>query len=166
MNIFTTDKCPVKSAQALPDQLTNKMLLEAVQVLSTVHFSLDGKQVAYKPTHSRHPVMLWAASSKGNYRWLYEHYKALCNEYTFRTGKVHKSSDWLSVLTKAPAAISDAPLSEFVLCDPDEFRMKSLTCIHGAYKLYLKSKWQSWTTRTDKRQMQVKWTNRNKPEWA
>jgi len=166
VNVFASDKCPVKSAQYLDNILVVKMTTEVCQLLSTAHVVLGGNQVAMKPTHQNHPSAKWCRETAGNYQWLYEHYKALCSEYTFRTGKVHKSSEWLSVLAKAPAAIPDAPLSEFVFCGPDEFRMKSLTCVHGAYRLYLKSKWQSWTTRTDKRQMEVKWTNRNKPTWA
>jgi hypothetical protein len=165
MNVFASHACPVKSAQDHCNVHLVKQTTEAAQLLSTAHFVLDGKQVAMKPTHSNHPSAKWCRETKGNYLWLFEHYKALCEEYTYRTGKVHKSSEWLKTLSQTPVSIDDKPLSEFVFCGPDEFRMKSLRCVHGAYRLYLKHKFQDWTTRTDKKQMPVVWTNRNKPEW-
>lgn len=69
MNIFALDQCPVKSAQLLNDKHVVKMCLESAQILCTVHrgFGLDAP---YRPTHKRHPCMLWVAESHGNYIWL------------------------------------------------------------------------------------------------
>lgn len=164
MNIFITSACPIRSAQDHVNAHLLKQILESAQLLSTAHVILDGKQVAYKATHQNHPSAVWCRQSKANYLWLFEHFKALCDEYEYRTGKVHKSVEHLETLSKTPVSIDDKPLSEFVFVGPDEFRMKSLTCVHGAYKLYLKSKYQDWQVRTNKRQMPVSCGKRNQPE--
>jgi len=63
MNIFVTDICPIKSAQDHCDVHNRKMIIEASQLLSTVHFELDGIQVGYKPTHRNHPSAVWTRST-------------------------------------------------------------------------------------------------------
>jgi hypothetical protein len=165
MNIFITNACPVQSAQDHVNAHLLKQILESAQLLSTAHVVLDGNQVAYKATHQNHPSAIWTRQSKANYLWLFEHFKALCDEYEYRTGKVHKSIEHLKTLSKTPVSIDHNPLSEFVFVGPDEFRMKSLTCVHGAYKLYLKNKYEEWQVRTNKRQMPVSWGKRNVPDW-
>lgn len=165
MNIFITSACPVESAKDHCNVHVYKQIVESCQLLSGAHFKLDGKQVGMKPTHLNHPSAVWTQASKANYLWLFEHFKALCDEYEYRAGKVHKSVEHIKTLSKTPVSIDDKPLSDFVFVGPDEFRMKSLTCVHGAYKLYLKSKYQDWQVRTNKRQMPVSWGKRSVPEW-
>lgn len=163
MNIFATNECPVKSAQALPNILVNKMILESAQILSTAHFELDGKQVGYKPTHKNHPCSIFARKSSGNYKWLWEHYKALCDEFTFRTGKVHKTSSLLETLKTPPKNIGNSAVSIDFMCMPDEH--KRTLNVHENYKLYLNAKFKEWGTRQD-RPVKAEWTKRNKPEWV
>jgi len=53
----------------------------------------------YKPTHLKHPMTCWAASSLGNYRWTVRHGLALCRQYTLRYHKIHATTihlEWLS----------------------------------------------------------------------
>lgn len=53
----------------------------------------------YKPTHINHPMVVWAASSLGNYRWTVRHGLALCSQYTLRYQKTHATNihlQWLS----------------------------------------------------------------------
>lgn len=168
MNLFASNPCPTKSAHEQATVLLIKMIVEACQLLSAAHFKLDGKQVGMKPTHLNHPSTNWTCKSKANYLWLFEHFKALCDEYHYRTGKVHKSVEHIKTLSKSPVSVDNtdgtSPI-DFVYVGPDEFRMKSLTCVHGAYKLYLKSKYSDWQTRQDKRQMEVSWGVRQKPSW-
>lgn len=165
MNIFASDKCPIKSAQNLANVHVVKMLNEGIQLLSTAHYILDGNQVGMKPTHLNHPASIWCRTNKSNYSWLLAHTKALCDEYTHRYGKVHKSSIHLLSLSNYPVSIEDGELSEFVRCMPDEFKLASLLDPCKSYQLYLKSKYNDWTTRTEKRRMKVEWTGRNKPHW-
>lgn len=165
MNIFITNSCPIKSAQDHCDVHNRKQIVEACQLLSSAHFKLDGKQVGMKPTHLWHPSAIWARQTKGNYLWLFEHFKALCNEYEYRTGKVHKSSEHLKNLSNPPVSIDSGGATEFIFVGPDEIRMKSLSCVHGAYRMYLKQKYHDWQTRLNKKQMPVSWGKRNQPDW-
>jgi hypothetical protein len=44
----------------------------------------------YKATHLNHPSAVWARQSRDNYTALWELLDALCKEYTYRYGKIHK----------------------------------------------------------------------------
>jgi len=164
MNIFVSDQCPTISAQNLPNILVNKMIIESAQLLSTAHHSVDGIQVGYKPTHSGHPSSKWCRSTSSNYQWLYTHFKALCSEYTFRTGKIHKTSELLSVLDKLPCNIKKADLEPFAMAMPDHHKRLGLFDQTVAYKSYLKEKFAEWACR--EKPIKVVWTNRNQPEWV
>lgn len=45
------------------------MTLETAQILCTVVHVL-GERALYKPTHARHPCVLWAGARRANYDWL------------------------------------------------------------------------------------------------
>jgi len=58
---------------------------------------MKGYDAPYKPTHKNHPSCIWARQSRLNFEWLLEHVDCLCEEYTERYGKIHKSKavvDW------------------------------------------------------------------------
>ena len=54
-------------------------------------FHRDINSKLMKPAMLNHPSTIWARQNPHNTRWLYEHGKALCEEYTYRYGKVHGS---------------------------------------------------------------------------
>ncbi len=153
MNIFVTNPCPIQSAQVLDDSRLNKMLLESVQLLSTV-ISTRGGTVVYKPTHKNHPCTKWVNESRSNFVWLCKHTKALSDEYTKRFNKVHKSSLLLNDLENQKHLIPDNGILPFVNCT--NFKDTNDTLL--AYKLALNDKWKK-----DKRVS--KWTNSQPPEW-
>lgn len=108
MNIFYLDSDPVTAAQMAVDKHVVKMILETAQLLSTAHHVLDGPEVPpaiYKSTHVNHPSAVWARKSNNNYNWLYVHFLALLEEYTFRYGKYHKSGELADVLESPPRNI-------------------------------------------------------------
>lgn len=86
MNIFFVDRDPVVAAQSLCDQHVVKMPLESAIMLCAPH-----DNPPYKRAWLKHPCTIWASSSFQNYCWLTDHGLALCDEYTFRFGKIHKS---------------------------------------------------------------------------
>lgn len=163
MNIFAVYQCPVKSAQALCDIHVNKMLQEQIQLLSVAHYELDGVQRGTKPTHKNHPSALFTRESKQNYLWVLEHAKALMQEYTYRTGKIHGYGKYLEQVLDLPRNIQDKGLTDFPMAMPNEF--KKTLCVHTNYRLYLNAKLKEWHLRIDKRPIVAKWTKRNKPEW-
>jgi hypothetical protein len=113
MNIFYLDHDVNKCAEMHNDKHCIKMILEYAQLLSTAHRYLDGvptvdrggatgrqrttyilpdnrDAVLYRATHINHPSAIWVRQSRDNYAWLWNLLKALCKEYTYRYGKVHK----------------------------------------------------------------------------
>lgn len=184
MNIFVLDENPYHAAQMLCDKhAAGKMVVESAQMLSTAHRVLDGKlviqnrngrnmkhydlfegnddleaeQMYYRATHINHPCNVWVRESDANYEWLWEHFYALCDEYTYRYGRTHKSSNLLYPLRSKPINIPIGKLTPFAL------GMKSTNpeCMNeddpvGSYRAF-------YQTKQDK--FKMVWTKRQKPEW-
>ena len=111
MNIFALSRNPQEAAQEMLDKHIVKMPTETCQMLHTnalyfdyiEHyneeptltqlkvFHRDISSNLMKPAMLNHPSTIWARQNPHNTRWLYEHGKALCEEYTYRYGKVHGS---------------------------------------------------------------------------
>jgi len=176
MNIFAIDKDPVIAAQQQCDKHVVKMILESAQLLSTAHRVIDGKEVVgkspsgrkqkqyligddrdnvlYKATHVNHPSAIWCRQTKGNYTWLYVHFKALCKEYTSRYGKVHLCEEkLLKQLVRPPVNIKQEGCTPVTLAMPDEYKTSDYV---ESYRKYYKSKAAT---------IDMRWTKRNKPEW-
>lgn len=164
MNLFVTSECPVQSAKDHCNVHNVKMILEVAQMLSTAHYVLDGVQVGYKPTHQNHPCSVFIRECSGNYQWAYNHFKALLDEYTFRTGKVHKSSELLCLLAKQPSKIETGEKTAFAMAMPDEYKKLGIFDQTKAYQAYLNDKYKEWLARP--KPMKVEWTGRNKPSWV
>lgn len=130
MNIFVLDLDPAIAARMQCDKHVVKMPLECAQMLSTAHRELDTYPSAiahdspiYLSTHKHHPCNKWLRQSTANYQWLYEHFKALCDEYSYRYYKLHMSWFKLSeVLKTPPAAMPVSGLTPFAQAMPDEYK--------------------------------------------
>lgn len=179
MNIFVVDTSPVVSAQSLCDQHVVKMILESAQMLSTNIRILGTKPGIclsttfpniYKSTHQNHPSTVWARSAEG-FSWLLEHAEALCDEYTHRFGKQHKTTQ---VIAEVRAGLS---FIDFQKTDAGNYaiaiRKEILpVCLvvdeHGlpdvplTYRNYIKNYKRLFGS---KRPRFAKWTKRSKPSW-
>ena len=122
MNIFILSQDPTLAAQYQCDKHVVKMVLESTQILSTVQ-SKFGIETKYKPTHSKHPCVLWAGESLANYLWLVTHAKALSEEYTYRYGKIHACHELIVGPLSTPPPIEQINLTEFVQCMPDQYKI-------------------------------------------
>ena len=144
MNIFYVHEDPEVAARMLCDKHVVKMTLETAQILSTV---LGGP---YRPTHARHPSVLWAAD---NLPWVMRHFKALLAEYTFRYGHQHKSGEILPTLTEKAATAQPKAFTPPPLCMPEIYHRPDPV---EAYRTYYA---------TDKASI-ARWErNRPAPEW-
>jgi hypothetical protein len=105
-----------------------KMIIEYAQLLSTAHRLLNPNcpDNIYRATHANHPSNVWCRETKSNYKWLYKLYKALCEEYTFRTGKVHASARFLNELSEVPPGVPEGPLTLFALAMPHECKVLAI----------------------------------------
>ena len=155
MNIFYLDKDPIIAAQMSCDKHVVKMILESAQMLCTAHRELDGDvpDVFYKSTHKNHPSTIWARSKAGNYRWLYDLFVSLCDEYTYRYGKVHLSDKkFRASLLSHPRNISFGDYIQPPQCMPDEYKCDDSVTAYRNYYMGDKAYF-------------AKWSKRDKPNW-
>ena len=161
MNIFVTDPDPVISAQTLCDKHVVKMVLESAQMLSTAwrepndlrssEFSSKyaDEHELYKTAHPNHPCSIWVRQARENYKWLYRHFVALCDEYTHRYGKSHASARLKGPLMGRPfrpSALLDA-IEEpygFVLAMPDEYKSEDIFSSYQNYLMNEKQHFAKW----------------------
>lgn len=101
MNIFYLDPDPQTAVHLHCDQHVWKMPLETVQILCTA-LHRHGLATPYRPTHAKHPSVLWAGDTFANWRWLRDFGRLLFDEYTFRRGRRHASQDVLESLPVTP----------------------------------------------------------------
>lgn len=132
MNIFVLDRDPQIAATYHNDRHVVKMILESAQLLCSV--SPEG-EAPYRRTHYNHPCAVWTRTSLHNYEWLLRLALALCDEYTRRYGKTHKSReviDWCAY-NVGPGFLPNIGLTEFVQAMPDDCKQEDAV---EAYRLY------------------------------
>jgi hypothetical protein len=178
MNIFYLDHDVTKCAEMHNDKHVVKMILEYAQLLSTAHRVLDGVELSglsasgrkkkfwtladsrdytlYKATHIHHPSAVWVRQSKENYLWLANMLLALCEEYTYRYGKVHKTErdGLVNVLLKnIPNNIADSNFTQPTPAMPDEVKISG-DSIKSYRNYYINNKTHL-----------ANWKKRTTPEW-
>lgn len=180
MNIFVLEDCPVKAAEVQCDKHVVKMIVESGQMLSTAHRMLDGdlevyinangrkarrynlndwrQQVLYKAVHYHHPCTVWTMESSENYKWHYEHFLALCDEYTYRYDKTHKTDRILrDILSVMPVNMPQKnTLTEFKLAMKANPECIALGDPVKAYQAFYQTK---------QTRFNMVWTRRDVPDW-
>jgi hypothetical protein len=164
MNIFILHRNPQVAAHMHCDKHVVKMCLEYAQLLSTSE-RLAGKDYEglYKPTHENHPCAVWVRSHPANFTWTLTLLKHLLDEYTYRYGKVHKSSevynaiidntDWLPYDNKK---IYGWWKQNPPMCMPDDSKHKDEYMVVTSYRQYYLN---------HKKDM-LKYTRREYPDWV
>ncbi len=144
MNIFATSECPTKCAEYLDNRRLVKMVLETAQIISTVIYKQDIKyhfiNQLYKPTHMHHPCVIWAGKSEINLRWLFQHFQALCLEYTKRYNRVHKCYQFENIFKRYIGYCFITGPESFINCAANKklgISYKNIKDTHLAYRLYL-----------------------------
>jgi hypothetical protein len=160
MNIFVLDKDHAKCAEYHPDQ-HQKMILESFQLLSSSHRIIDGDDApveAYAISHRNHPCSIFARLTADNYMWLFEHAKALMEEFKYRTGKVHLSWQKLGhVLSTPPRGLTKTGLTAHCQCMPDHYKVEGNAV--QAYRNYFNGEKQVLQNRP------AEWKTRSVPHW-
>ncbi|NDD84132.1 hypothetical protein EBZ38_07640 [bacterium] len=152
MNIFYVNRDPQKAATELVDKHVVKMPLETAQLLCSV---FEQGVAPYRRTHYNHPSAIWTRKSKANYEWLINHGLALCEEYTHRYKKNHKSEAVIRWCKERINDISwlDTSFSDPPACMPEDCKLNDVVLSYQEY--YRKHKSYIYS-----------WTNRQKPDWA
>ena len=179
MNIFYLDNDPKVCSEMHVDKHCVKMILEYAQLLSTAHRFLDGvpklersettgrkrtsyilsddrNDLLYRATHINHPSAIWVRHSTMNYYWLYTLLVALCKEYTYRYGKIHKCErdGLVNRLQSTPANIPTGIFTEPTPAMPEHYKVVNDSV--QSYKNYYLG---------DKQRMFF-WKNRAAPSFA
>jgi hypothetical protein len=174
MNIFYLHEETKECAKQHLDKHVVKMILEYAQLLSTAHRLLDGyeyegKSISgrkamrwkladqrednlYMASHMKHPSGMWCRETSGNYLWLYNLWRDLMKEYTFRYGKHHVAEKLIPFLDNLPTNIKNGEITPMPQCMPEQYKVPDSI---QAYKNYYIG---------DKQRFAV-WTNRPIPEW-
>jgi hypothetical protein len=177
VNIFYLDHDVQRCAEMHNDKHCVKMILEYAQLLSTAHRVLDGNQsiglsktgrkqtryilpdgresILYSATHLSHPSAVWCRLNDSNYRWLQSMLVALCKEYTYRYGKVHKCErdGLVEQLARLPDTIPSAPFTQPTPAMPDDVKVAG-DSLSSYRNYYIKNKTHL-----------ANWKKRNIPEW-
>ena len=176
MNIFYLHPDPQKCAEYHCDKHVVKMIIEYAQLLSTAHRIRDGQEYTdltangrkikrwrlsdereqrlMKASHVNHPSNIWARANHLNYKWLYEMWCHLLDEYTHRYGKIHACARLRDILAQPPVNIPvGLRETEPTPAMPDECKIAndSLASYHKYYN--------------EKKTHFARWTKRSAPEW-
>ena len=151
MNIFAVDTDPKIAAQQLCDKHVVKMILESAQMLCSVFPNGDAP---YRRAFYNHPCTKWARESAENYEWVLDHAYAMCQEYTRRYGKVHKSLDAISWCGSNyhKLNIPRKGLTKFAQAMPEQYKN---SCGVTAYRSYYNGE----------KAYFAKWSKRETPSW-
>ena len=177
MNIFYLHHDVKKCAEMHNDKHVVKMILEYAQLLSTAHRVIDGvpttdrggatgrqrttyilpdsrDAMLYRATHINHPSAIWVRVRESHYRWLFNMWIALMDEYTYRYGKIHASSRLIRYLSSPPKNIEfgggfDQPTPAM----PDVYKVSG-NSVRSYINYYVGAK-----------QHLASWKKRQIPEW-
>lgn len=161
MNIFFLDTDVKRCAEYHCDKHVVKMVLETAQLLCSAHHVIDqvtnkyrpsNDQVPYKLAHKNHPCSIWVRESLTNYLYLCELGLALCEEYTYRYGKRHKSQEVIEWCLTNKIKIKDKGFTEPPRAMPEKYKVKDVVQSYRNY--YISEKL-----------VFSKWKGRDKPEW-
>lgn len=133
------------------------MILEYAQLMSTSHAILDNTVMTYRPTHKNHPSAIWARASSANYYWLYDMWRYLLEEYSYRYNGNHACGRLAHELSNCPLNTASDTLMPVFLAMPDVYHrpLNSFADSVEAYRDYY---------RNEKIDLH-KWTKRSTPDW-
>ena len=168
MNLFILSLDPARAAEEMMDKHVNKILLEAVQMLSTAMRVLipdipeEISKSIYKLAHKNHPVTIWCRTSRANFIWTLDLVDALHAEWKYRYGhpktKIHKSYQVAQILRAnipaddlfpCPAAESQG-VTPFALAMPDQYKDTEGDAVKSYRAYYMspeKRRIATWTKR-------------------
>lgn len=160
MNIFFLSDDPEEAARWHCNIHTVSQTKECAQMFST-NFSINGIEAPYKPTHPNHPSTAWIRTSLDNFNWAMTYAMTLCDEYTERYGKVHKSQKVIEWARDSVGLLGfeHSGLTEFAVAINEESKCRAVPGFEGMtpvqkYRMYYI---------IDKAHLH-RW-KRNKPHW-
>jgi len=155
MNLFVLDRDPLISAKMNCDKHVNKIILEAVQMMSLAHITnnrlyanINGAQVELwnAKTHKNNHVSLWVRETTSNYEWTAKHGLALCDEYNDRYGKIHNCQPLMNWLATNQPPLNIGGLTPFRQAVADDCYHQDPVVAYHLYYVRYKSRFAKWRT--------------------
>jgi hypothetical protein len=128
------------------------MILESAQLLCGAHW-VTGSEAPYKLSHKNHPCAIWVREDIKNYKWLCDLGMWLCNEYTYRYEKAHKTEQILEWCCHNTPDIPNNGFTQPPLAMPDQYKVPGDSV--QSYRNYYMG---------EKRDF-CNWKNRQEPAW-
>ncbi len=151
MNIFILHWIPAICAQYHVDKHVVKMILETTQLLCCAWHVTDPLHSIYTPVyklaHKNHPSSKWTRESIDNYKWLCCLGLALCYEYTYRYGRIHKCQPYLVDLSNNIPPLNDLGFTKPKLAMPDEYKLDDTVLSYRLYYIKEKCRMFTWKKR-------------------
>ena len=159
MNIFILDYNINKNAEYHCDKHVVKMITESCQILCTVYLTNTNYKVypdfIYKPTHTKHPCVLWTSKNVSNFCYLVDFAEALYNEYQYRYNKPEKhqrNKQIIKYFKKVLPPLIIEKIIPFVQAMPEQYKNENAVKAYRDYYCNCK-------------QHLFKWTKRSVPKW-
>lgn len=169
MNIFYLHRDPSVCAEQHCDKHVVKMIIEYAQLLCTAHRVIDGEEYLHKTdknrtikrwrlnderdsilhlaAHVNHPSNIWVRSSRVHYEWLYDMWRFLLKEYTFRYGKTHNHERLIFALAKPPQGLTFNQWFDPPKAMDQEYKLKDVVESYRNFYINSKSRFARWTKR-------------------
>ena len=141
MNIFAVHPDPCVAARSLCDKHIVKMILESAQMLCG---AFPKGVTPYKHAHFNHPCTIWCRTTSENYDWLLEHGVVMCEEYTERYSKQHKTQEVLQWLKENKPDLPKTGLTVFPQAMPDQYKGPNSIEAYRKYYIFEKSRFAVW----------------------
>jgi hypothetical protein len=169
MNIFFLDRSPETCAQQHCDKHVLKMIIEYAQLLCTSHRVIDGEQyvhtternhkikrwklddereqILHLAAHVNHPSNIWTRTSTSHYSWLYDMWRHLLKEYTYRYGKQHSNERLIFALAKPPQGLTYHKWMDPPKAMDDIYKKEDPIESYRNFYINSKSRFARWTKR-------------------
>ena len=135
------------------DKHVIKMIVETCQLLCSAVHVTKSYTPPYKLTHKNHPSSIWTRESIENYIWLCELGIALCDEYRYRYGKIHKTEKYIKYLYKNPPSLPTNKFTFPPMVIPDNCKFEDVVFSYRYYILYRKTNLLSWSGKVASRKI-------------
>lgn len=154
MNLFVLHEDPVIAARMNCDKHVCKIILEAAQMMCLAHIHTGStlEHLWDARTHRNNHVSIWVRTTTANYEWTARHGLALCDEYTQRYGKVHKTQSLIQWCADNVPPIPVGGLTPFRQAVPEELYGDDVVQVYREYYVKYKSYF-------------ARWRRGNVPEW-
>lgn len=170
MNIFVLDRNPANAVSYLADCHVRKMCLEHAQILSTLVFMRNPRELPTiqfdlqgpRPYNTKHPVIT-AVDTEAKLNYVLRYNLELQKEYRFRFGKFHTYFKLHRYYVQALLLPGTPLYNIYATCDPEGLHRcfgsfvspeQDLVYAYRDYYRYKKSAIRNW-----------KYTRRQEPAW-